>query len=165
MLIKDKLSYRKKTLPVTLQKTDTVQKALDLMCEKNIGSIVIIDKDKKVLGIITERDMMRRVLYKNKEPKKTTVSEVMTTNLHSASEDDQLVDWLRMMSNERFRHLPVVDKEGKLVNVLSQGDFVAYTWPDLIEKAKDDLKKKIQRPYQMMLLILSILLIGYMYFK
>ena len=41
-------------------------------------------------------------------------------------------DWLRIMSNERFRRLPVLDADGRLVHVMTQGDFVSYTWPDLL---------------------------------
>lgn len=165
MLIKDKLNHQKKPKPVSLLKSDTVQQALELMCEKNIGSIVIVDKDNKVEGIITERDMMRRVLYKQKDVKKTKLAEVMTADIHCAAEGDQLLDWLRIMSNERFRHLPVVDQHGKLLSLLSHGDFVAYTWPDLIEKAKNDLKKTIERPYQLLLLILAVGVMAYMYFQ
>ncbi len=55
----------------------------------------------------------------------------MTSEIKTASSEDHVIDWLRRMSNERFRHLPVVNGEGKLVNILSQGDFVAYTWPEL----------------------------------
>ena len=47
-----------------------------------------------------------------------------------------LLDWMRIMSNERFRRLPVVDDEGRIKAVFTQGDFVSYTWPDLIYQMK-----------------------------
>ena len=50
----------------------------------------------------------------------------MTTQVRAAKEDDNLLDWLRIMSNDRFRHLPVVDEEGKVVSMMSQGDFVLH---------------------------------------
>mgnify|MGYP001797471009 CR=1 FL=1 len=56
----------------------------------------------------------------------------MTSNPRLANETDDMVDWLRIMSNERFRRLPVVDENGHIKAVFTQGDFVSYTWPDLI---------------------------------
>ncbi len=56
----------------------------------------------------------------------------MTTDLKVARADDDLLDWLRLMSNERFRHLPVVDDQGVIIGMMSQGDFVSYTWPELM---------------------------------
>ena len=68
----------------------------------------------------------------------------MTTEVRTGRADDEVIDWLRQMSNERFRHLPVVDQQGRLVNIMSQGDFVSFTWPDLLgllkEKTRDSLK-------------------------
>ena len=58
----------------------------------------------------------------------------MTRNPRMAREDDDILDWLRMMSNERFRRLPVVDAEGRIRAVFTQGDFVSYTWPDLLNQ-------------------------------
>ena len=56
----------------------------------------------------------------------------MTKEVKTATPDDQVIDWLRQMSNERFRHIPVVDADGRLINLLSQGDFVSFTWPELL---------------------------------
>jgi Mg/Co/Ni transporter MgtE len=61
----------------------------------------------------------------------------MTSDLKLAKADDNLIDWLRQMSNERFRHLPVVDDQGILIGIMSQGDFVSYTWPELLGRVKE----------------------------
>ena len=68
--------------------------------------------------------------------KKTAVEKIMTPNPRLAQETDDLIDWLRIMSNERFRRLPVVDSEGQIKAVFTQGDFVSYTWPDLMYQMK-----------------------------
>jgi CBS-domain-containing membrane protein len=60
----------------------------------------------------------------------------MTPNPRLARETDDLIDWLRIMSNERFRRLPVVDENGEIKAVFTQGDFVSYTWPDLMYQMK-----------------------------
>jgi CBS-domain-containing membrane protein len=64
------------------------------------------------------------------------VEKIMTPNPRVARETDDLIDWLRIMSNERFRRLPVVDENGHIKAVFTQGDFVSYTWPDLMYQMK-----------------------------
>ena len=67
----------------------------------------------------------------------------MTADVRTANEEDNLLDWLRIMSNERFRRLPVVDEQGRLTSVMSQGDFVSYTWPQLFQQAATLVKSTI----------------------
>ena len=114
------------------------------MSERNIGSVVVVDDEMQVKGIVTERDFMRRLLGKSLDPQTTPLSDIMTSEVRTGRADDEVIDWLRQMSNERFRHLPVVDAQGRLVNLMSQGDFVSFTWPDLLgllkEKTRGTLK-------------------------
>ena len=84
---------------------------------------------------MTERDLLNKLLSKELDPKTTMVSELMTKNPRCARKDDQIVDWLRIMSNERFRRLPVTDEDGRITAIFTQGDFVSYTWPDLLNQA------------------------------
>ena len=137
MKIKDRIEFNTKAPVLTFAATDKVIQAVRLMSEKNYGASVIVDNDNKPIGIVTERDFMRRLLAKGLDVNTTAISEIMTRDLKLASADDEVVDWLRIMSNERFRHLPVVDEQGKLLNLMSQGDFVSYTWPQLLGRAKD----------------------------
>jgi signal-transduction protein with cAMP-binding, CBS, and nucleotidyltransferase domain len=123
------------------------------MSEKNYGASVIIDKDNRPVGIVTERDFMRRLLAKNLDPNKTLLSEIMTSELKLASADDDVVDWLRLMSNERFRHLPIVDADGKLLNLMSQGDFVSYTWPQLLVHIKDNAVESFMKRFNLHLMV------------
>ena len=144
MRIKDRPEYRSKPVPFSLSANDLVQTAVKIMSEKNIGSVVIVDDDMQVKGIVTERDLMRRVLNKSLDGQTTRLASIMTSEVRTGLADDDVIDWLRQMSNERFRHLPVVDGQGRLVNIMSQGDFVSFTWPDLLglftEKTRDTLK-------------------------
>jgi CBS domain-containing protein len=144
MKIKDRPEYRSKPAPFALHANDLVPAAVKTMSEKNIGSVVIVDDAMQIKGIVTERDLMRRLLNKSLDPKTTPLSTIMTTEVRTGRADDEVIDWLRQMSNERFRHLPVVDEQGRLVNIMSQGDFVSFTWPDLLgllkEKTRDTLK-------------------------
>ena len=82
----------------------------------------------------------------------------MTSPVKVAKKDDNLLSWLRQMSNERFRHVPVVDKDGKLINVMSQGDFVSYTWPNLMYQVKEVAKENYFKANQVVLIVLSLLI-------
>jgi CBS domain-containing protein len=141
--IKERLEYTNKSPVVTLHGEEKISLAIEEMAQRNIGSVVIVDGDMKVQGIVTERDLVRRLLKEKLDPDATTVSKIMTTDPRTAGEEDDVVECLRLMSNERFRHLPIVDENGRLISILSQGDFVAYTWPELLvlvqKKAKETL--------------------------
>ncbi len=79
---------------------------------------------------------MNKLVAKELDPRSTVLSDIMTANPRLARETDDLIDWLRIMSNERFRRLPVVDDNGHIKAVFTQGDFVSYTWPDLVYQMK-----------------------------
>ena len=140
MKIKDRPEFKRKSQVLTFSPGDTVLTAVKIMSEKNYGAAVIVSGDRKPIGIVTERDLMRRLLNQERDPKATTLSEIMTTDLKLAREDDDLLDWLRQMSNDRFRHLPIVDQDGVLVGIMSQGDFVSYTWPQLLGRVAEQTK-------------------------
>lgn len=140
MKIKDRPEFKRKSVVLTFGPQETVFAAVQVMSEKNYGAAVIISSDRRPIGIVTERDFMRRLLSLQRDPKTTMLSEIMTTDLKLAREDDDLLDWLRQMSNDRFRHLPVIDEHGVLVSIMSQGDFVSYTWPQLIGRVREQTK-------------------------
>ena len=134
MKIGDRKEFRSKARPLTCPPETTVFDAVTQMAEKNFGSIFITDPDNCILGVMTERDIFRRVIGESRDPRTTPVSAVMTTDIRMAREDDDVLGWLQVMSNERFRRLPIVDEHKRLVAVMSQGDFVAYTWPQLLSQ-------------------------------
>ncbi|MFO8127138.1 CBS domain-containing protein [Yoonia sp.] len=128
----DRPEYASKQKPLARSPQTTVFDAVSAMSEKNYGSVIVIDDEQKVVGVVTERDVMNKLVGKGLDAKKTLLSDIMTENPRLARETDDLVDWLRIMSNERFRRLPVVDDDGRIKAVFTQGDFVSYTWPDLM---------------------------------
>lgn len=137
MKIKDRSEFSSKSMVMTFKPDETVFNAAQAMSEKNYGAAVVVSPDFKPVGIVTERDFMRRLISKGLDPVTTPLSAIMTTDLKLANAEDNLIDWLRQMSNERFRHLPVVDDDGKLISIMSQGDFVSYTWPELIGRVRE----------------------------
>lgn len=157
MRIKDRPEYASKPAPMTAGKDEIVRVVAKRMSDKNYGAIVVVSQDNKVLGLMTERDLMRRVIAMGLDPDTTKVETVMTSDVRVAKEDDSLVDWLRIMSNERFRRLPIVDENGTLQSIMTQGDFVSYTWPDLIGQAVTLAKGTMNKNYQIFYILGGVL--------
>ena len=140
MQIKDRPEFRRKDTVLTMEADAMVATAVTVMSEKNYGAVVIVTTDQKPIGIVTERDFMRRLLAKGLDPTKTALRDIMTSDLKVAKPEDELLDWLRQMSNDRFRHVPVVDDDGRVITIMSQGDFVSYTWPELLSRLTEQVK-------------------------
>ena len=98
----------------------TVFDALNLMAEKEIGALVVIEDDKMV-GILSERDYARKVILVGKNSQETPVHEIMTTEVIHTSPDDKVQKCLSLMTKKHFRHMPVLE-EGRVVGILSIGD-------------------------------------------
>ena len=158
MKISDRPEFKSKKPPLTFGENETVLTAVKAMKNDNFGSVVITDKSHKVKGIVTERDLLKKLIPNLMNPKTTKLKQIMTSPVKVAKKDDNLLAWLRQMSNERFRHVPVVDKDGKLINVMSQGDFVSYTWPNLMYQVKEIAKENYFKANQVVLIILSLLI-------
>lgn len=158
MKIKDRIEFKTKAPVMTFRPNDRVIVAVKAMAEKNYGASVIVDDDNKPVGVVTERDFMRRLLAKGLDVNTTAIAEIMTANLKTAAEDDDVLDWLRIMSNERFRHLPIVDGQGRLVSLMSQGDFVSYTWPQLLGRAKDVAVKNFMERFHLHMIIGAVMI-------
>ena len=143
----DRPEYRLKQQPLTCLPTTSVFEAVLKMSEKNYGAVIVINDEKKVIGIVTERDVMNKVVANELDVHATVLSDIMTENPRVARETDDLIDWLRIMSNERFRRLPVIDDNGQIKAVFTQGDFVSYTWPDLIFHASQMAKASFMKGF------------------
>ncbi len=158
MKIAERFEFRAKAPVLTFSPDDMVIDAVRAMSDKNYGASIIVDPAHRPVGIITERDFMRRVLAKDLNPNTTPIRDIMTSNLKVARGDDEVAEWLRVMSNERFRHLPVVDGDGVLMNIMSQGDFVSYTWPQLFTDLKTKAGRSVADKYQLYLILATILI-------
>jgi CBS-domain-containing membrane protein len=158
MKIKDRVEFKSKPPVLSFAATDKVIDAVRAMSEKNYGASVVVDPDNRPVGIVTERDFMRRLLAKGLDANTTPLSDIMTRDLKLASTEDTVVDWLRIMSNERFRHLPVIDDQGKLINLMSQGDFVSYTWPQLLNRAKETIAKSFMERFHLHLILAGVMI-------
>ncbi|APX11326.1 CBS domain-containing protein [Tateyamaria omphalii] len=152
MQLRDRPEYANKPKPLTFSPDASVADAVDAMCKKNFGSVIIVDPDDKVVGVMTERDVMRKLVHAGLDAKTTKLTDIMTHEPRVAHETDDVVDWLRIMSNDRFRRLPVVDQDGRIKAVFTQGDFVSYTWPDLVYQASQLARASLARNYAVWLI-------------
>ena len=100
----------------------TVYEAIQMMADKNIGALPVMDGG-KLVGIISERDYTRKVILKGRSSKDTPVSDIMTHELVTTDPEGSVTDCMRLMTEKRVRHLPVM-VEGKMIGILSIGDLV-----------------------------------------
>ena len=111
---------------LTIAPAATVFEAVKLMDEKNVGSLVILNSRGRIAGIFVERDALQRVLLAGKSARTEPVQAVMTRKVICALPDMTVDQCLALMTEKRVRHLPVIDKEQKLVGLVSMGDLVKF---------------------------------------
>ncbi len=102
----------------------TVHDAVAMMDEKNVGALLVM-KGAKLVGMLSERDYTRKVMLRGKKSADTKVSEIMSSKLTVAHPNEGVEECLRVMTDKRIRHLPVLDGE-KVVGVISIGDLVKH---------------------------------------
>ena len=102
----------------------TVYAAIELLAAKNIGAVPVV-QDGKLLGMLSERDYTRNVILKGKSSKNALVREIMSSAPATVGMDDSLGECMRLMTDKRVRHLPVV-QNGELIGILSIGDLVKW---------------------------------------
>ena len=100
----------------------TTYNALQIMAEKNVGALLVIEKE-KLMGIFSERDYARKVILKDKSSKNTSVGELMTREVFYIDANSTLEESMALMTAKRIRHLPVL-KNNQLIGILTLGDVV-----------------------------------------
>lgn len=108
----------------SVEPSTMVYRAIELMCEKNIGGLLICENG-KLLGIFTERDYARKLILKGKSSKDTPIKDLMTSNLITVTPETTVDDCMRVMTGRKIRHLPVLDNN-ELVGIISIGDVVRF---------------------------------------
>ncbi len=123
MKIKQILSGKSINTIYSTTSSATVFDALQLMAEKNIGAVLVID-DGQLAGIFSERDYARKVILQGRASKDTLVADVMTSKLITIAPDEKIEAAMLIMSDKHIRHLPVVEKE-ELIGIISINDVVS----------------------------------------
>jgi CBS domain-containing protein len=111
--------------------TDSVRKAIELMATHHVGALLVMTPGPSsgappgsLIGIISERDYARKVILKNRSSQDTPVSEIMTAPALTVTLTDTVRHCMEIMTQHRFRHLPVVEETGRVIGILSIGDLV-----------------------------------------
>ncbi len=107
----------------TLRLGQSISSAMQILMDKGIGAVVVCDSKEEVVGILSERDIVRVITQKGPTAIGSPVSEVMTSKVISCSPENTVKEIMTMMTQKRFRHMPVIDN-GKLRGVISIGDVV-----------------------------------------
>jgi CBS domain-containing protein len=121
----DRLLAGKKTDIWSIGPGSTVFEAIKMMAEKDVGALLITEGG-KLVGILSERDYTRKVVLRGKSSRETPVRDIISVNPVVVSPGDTVVDCMRIMTQKRIRHLPVLEGE-KIVGVISIGDLVNWT--------------------------------------
>ena len=115
-----------KPIPLqTARAADLVSSAIKRMYDEDVGALAVVEGN-RLVGIFTERDALYRIVHENRDPAATSISEVMTRDPEAASPYMTVIDALRMVTEQRFRHLPLVE-QGELVGLLSSGDLTRWS--------------------------------------
>ncbi|HYK77762.1 MAG TPA: CBS domain-containing protein [Daejeonella sp.] len=123
------LLNNKSAVIYSVTKNTSVLEALEIMMEKDISSLLIIENG-KLQGIFTERDYARKIILKERSSKNTHIDEVMTSKLYLVKPDDSIDRCMQVMTEHHIRHLPVLDKNQKVVGVISIGDLLKFIIQD-----------------------------------
>lgn len=107
---------------------DPVLEAIRLMADKHVGALLVM-QGQELLGIVSERDYARKVILHGRSSSDTPVRQIMSSPVHSVSSDKSVQDCMRLMTEQRIRHLPVLER-GRVIGVISIGDLVKAVMED-----------------------------------
>lgn len=123
---------------------DSVFEALRRMADKGVGALMVLDKNDKLVGVISERDYARKIILFGKASRDTKVSEIMTSVVYTVHPEQTIDEIMELMNAKKIRHVPVVEDNGELIGVVSIGDVVK----NIIYRQRETIRQyEPQRPY------------------
>ncbi|MEM9584935.1 MAG: CBS domain-containing protein [Pseudomonadota bacterium] len=128
------LLAKKSNKVITIEETSTLSTAVKILRDQRIGALVVVDNNGLLAGILSERDIVRKLAETPGQTLPQTVSENMTSDVVACSADDTLIDVLKRMSEGHFRHMPVVEGK-KPVAMVTIGDLVNFRLNELEHEA------------------------------
>jgi CBS domain-containing protein len=121
--VSDLLNHKGRTI-ISILPSETLENAARLLTEKRIGAVVVLDRRGKLAGILSERDIVRAIADRGNAALAMRVEDMMTKEVRTCQPSEPVKDLMKMMTLRRHRHVPVVDRGGDLVGVVSIGDAV-----------------------------------------
>ena len=123
-MIKNLSKIKSKKTCFSFTSESTVSEIADMMDLKDIGAVPIINQDNLLIGILSERDIVRKLVKTGRDSDLVTAHDIMTKEIKSVQLDTSIDEAQRIMTENNIRHLPVVDQNHKLINFLSQRDLI-----------------------------------------
>ena len=109
----------------SIEPTATVYEALQVMADKGVGALLVMQSN-RLIGVISERDYARKIILRGLSSKTTPVSEIMSAPARTVNPDTTVDDAMHIMTDHRIRHIPVVQRDGRVAGVVSVGDLVKW---------------------------------------
>ncbi len=124
IMIKDLSKIKSLKTCFSFSSESTVSEIADMMDLKDIGAVPIINQENLLIGILSERDIVRKLVKTGRDSDLVTAHDIMTKEIKSVQLDTSIDEAQRIMMENNIRHLPVVDQNHKLINFLSQRDLI-----------------------------------------
>jgi CBS domain-containing protein len=123
--------------PPAVSPESSVADAIRHMLDQHVGAVAVVDSERVVAGIFTERDVLKRLALSGRDPARTQVREMMTTPVELATEETTEAEALGVMLERHYRHLPVVDNLGRLLGMLSIRHVLEARVDDLLQQLSE----------------------------
>jgi CBS domain-containing protein len=131
------------TNPVCCLRSDTAQKVARILCEHNIGSVPVVEdqQSRKLIGMITDRDLCCSVVAEGLDPKRTSIERFVSLDLVTCRDGDNLEKCERAMQKHQIRRIPVVDGEDHCIGIVSQADLALKDKPERVSRTVAEISK------------------------
>jgi CBS domain-containing protein len=131
--------------PASCEPSDSIVKAAEVMKREDVGAVPVVESksSRRLVGIITDRDIVVRVVAAGRDVRSTTVGDAITSTPVTCREDEDVTEAVTCMAQRQVRRLPVVDSEGRLVGIISQADIATRVNKD---KTTGELVEAISEP-------------------
>ena len=120
------------TNPATVEPSAPVVDAARVMKQQDVGPVPVVENGDRLAGIVTDRDIVLRVVAEGGDPQSTTVGEIMSRDLATVDPDQPLDEALRLMARHQVRRLPVCEEDGRLVGIVAQADIATELGDDRV---------------------------------
>jgi CBS domain-containing protein len=129
--------------PVCCTANDAAQTVARILRDENVGSVPVVDdqQSKKIIGMITDRDLCCSVLADGLDPRTTTIEKFISADLVTCRDGENLENCERAMQDHQVRRIPVVDAEGRCIGIVSQADLALKDKPEKVHKTVAEISK------------------------
>jgi CBS domain-containing protein len=141
MTVKSILSSKGRDV-ITIEPAALLETAIALLAQRRIGALVVLGPERRVIGIVSERDVVRVLAEQGPSVLTAPIAQVMTRKVSTCSESDTVSDLMEQMTAGKFRHVPVLDRE-RLVGIISIGDVVKHRLGEM-ERESEAMRDYIQ---------------------